>query len=573
VRLTPRLSQALPLALLVVILGACTQGAAPRAADSGSSAAPAAPAAPQVKRVTAAIAGSPNVLSWTLAHNSGQTTAGGGAVEELLNSRLVAFDDRGALQPQLAEGIPTVENGQWVVYPDGRMDTTWRIRDGARWHDGTPFTSADVLFSARVIQDKELAVFADVRYDQIETIDATDDRTFVVHWKRPQIDAVEIYIVAPLPRHLLEPTYEANKAAFTEQHYWAEEFVGTGPFKVAEFNRGSHLILKAHDGYVAGRPKLDEIFVRFVPDANALMASILAGQVELSIGQTLSLDQAGQLREQWRGGTIANAVKNMWMADPQHLDPTPAVVGNVEFRRALLHGLDRQALADSIGYGAPVAHGLVSEISADYPAVQSGIVRYDYDPQRAAQMIQSLGYTKGQDGIYADANGERLSFEVRTAPGDANEKAMLAIASGWQNLGLSTTPFLMSTAQNQDAYFRATFPAFGVRSHPTGLQYLRYFFHSDVARTPERNYLGSNALRYRNAEMDGLINRYFTTIPEGPRMEIATQAVRHLTENVVTMNLYHGTVPTVVGSRLVNVGPGGERADQTWNAATWDLKP
>ncbi len=56
-----------------------------------------------------------------------------------------------------------------------------------------------------------------------------------------------------------------------------------------------------------------------------------------------------------------------------------------------------------------------------------------------------------------------------------------------------------------------------------------------------------------------------------PRMEIAAQAVRHLTEDVVTLNLFHGTTPTVVGPRLTNVGPGGERAEQTWNATIYDL--
>jgi len=54
-------------------------------------------------------------------------------------------------------------------------------------------------------------------------------------------------------------------------------------------------------------------------------------------------------------------------------------------------------------------------------------------------------------------------------------------------------------------------------------------------------------------------------------MEIAAQAVRHLTEDVVTLNLFHGTTPTVVGPRLTNVGPGGERAEQTWNATIYDL--
>jgi peptide/nickel transport system substrate-binding protein len=563
------------LGLTFVVLTACTQAQIPRTATprDGAGASASAPALGQTsKRITAAITGSPSIMSWTLAHNSGQTTAGTSAVDAMLNSRLVAYNDQGALFPQLAQSVPSVENGQWVLLPDGRMEVTWRIRDGVRWHDGAPFTSQDLLFSAQVIQDKEVAVFSDVRYGQIDRFEALDDHTFVVYWKQPHLEAVDIFTVAPLPRHLLEQAYTANKASFVEQHYWSEEFIGTGPFKLAELSRGSHLVLKANEGYRLGRPHLDEIMVRFIPDGNAMMANILTGGVDLTMGQTLSLDQSAQLQQQWQGGSVVTTIKNMWLADPQHIEPTPAVVGNVEFRRALLHGLDRQALADSIGYGAPVAHSIVSPISADLKKVEAGIVKYDYDPGRAARMIESLGYTRGGDDLYQDATGERLTIEVRTAPGDTNERVMLAVANGWQQMGLATSPFLMSAAQNQDAYFRATFPAISVRSHATNLNLLRYFFHSSVARTPERNFLGSNALRYRNAEMDGLIERYFATIPEGPRMEIATQAVRHITENVVTMHLFHGTSPTVVGSRLLNVGPGGERAEQTWNSETWDLR-
>ncbi len=528
--------------------------------------------AAETKRITAAIAGNPGILYWTLAHNSGQSASGLSAIDDMLNGRLAAFDDRGALLPQLAESVPSIENGLWTVFPDGRMETTWRLREGARWHDGTPFTAQDVLFTAQVIQDKELVVFADSRYEPIEALEALDDHTFTVKWKRPHLEAVEVFTVGPMPRHLLEPVYLANKGAFTEQRFWAEEFIGTGPFRLAEFSRGSHLVLRANDQYVLGRPKLDEITVRFIPDGNTLMANILSGTVDLTLGQTLSLDQATQLQAQHLEATVLTAVKNMWLADPQHLDPNPAILGNAQFRRALLHGLDRQTLADTIGYGAPVGDSLVYAGSADYQAIEPAIVRYAYDPRRAAELLEQLGYSRAADGIYQGGAGEPLTLEVRTAPGDTNEKVMLAIANQWQQLGIATTPFLMSTAQNQEPQFRATFPGISVRSHATGLRYLRYFFHSSVARTPERNYLGSNAVRYRNVELDALIDRYFATIAEGPRMAIAAQAVHHLTENVVTINLFHGTTPTVVGPRLRNVGPGGERVDQTWNVLAWDLR-
>lgn len=77
------------------------------------------------------------------------------------------------------------ENGLWRVSPDGRMETTWRIRGNALWHDGQPFTAHDLLFSMQIAQDKELAEFGDIAYESVESAVAPDPQTFTVRWKSP----------------------------------------------------------------------------------------------------------------------------------------------------------------------------------------------------------------------------------------------------------------------------------------------------------------------------------------------------------------------------------------------------
>ncbi|HZT07546.1 MAG TPA: ABC transporter substrate-binding protein, partial [Chloroflexota bacterium] len=152
---TPGLTVALALCLFL-----CACASPERNADQTTQQTTSAPAAP--KRIVAAIMGEPTTLSQKLNAAGAGSIPGTDALEQLVNAGLSLVDGRGALRPQLAEAVPTVENGLWTVHPDGRMDTTWHIRPGAQWHDGVPVTSADVVFTLTVGRDRDLAAFRDI---------------------------------------------------------------------------------------------------------------------------------------------------------------------------------------------------------------------------------------------------------------------------------------------------------------------------------------------------------------------------------------------------------------------------
>src|SRR5205807_4848701 len=122
----------------------------------------------------------------------------------LLNVGLTALDHTGTSQARLAEALPSVENGLWTVAADGTMETTWKIRPGARWHDGSPFDAADLVFTARVVRDPELPMFGDPALRAITDVRALDDRTAVVSWSRPYVYADQMFgtLAMPIPRHL-----------------------------------------------------------------------------------------------------------------------------------------------------------------------------------------------------------------------------------------------------------------------------------------------------------------------------------------------------------------------------------
>ncbi len=142
--------------VLILVLAACQQAPGRSGGSTGNAAAPA-QAAP--KRVVGVIMGDPPHFAGRFNPSIG-SVPGLWELEEMVNAGMANFDQEGSLRPQLAEAVPSLDNGLWKVFPDGRMETTWKIRQGAVWHDGTPFTSADLMFTALTGNDKEVPGFA-----------------------------------------------------------------------------------------------------------------------------------------------------------------------------------------------------------------------------------------------------------------------------------------------------------------------------------------------------------------------------------------------------------------------------
>jgi peptide/nickel transport system substrate-binding protein len=556
------------LLLAFVLLAGCT---APDRAAPGPAAVER-PRATAPVRVTAVMMSDPTSLNNDVNRATAQfVIAGGPELQLLVSAGLSVLDDRGQLHPQLADAAPTVENGLWRVEPDGQMETTWRIREGARWQDGTPFTADDLVFTHRLLQDKDLEVFRNVAYDAIASVEARDPRTVTVRWNKSYIHASQLFspeLGVPLPRHLLEREYDENRRNVLYHPYWGNEFVGTGPFRLREFVRGSHISLEANGDYVLGRPKIDEIDVRLIPDPNTVVANILSGAVELTIGRNVSLEQAVQLREQWVGGKVLIAPASWIVIYPQFFNPTPTVVADVRLRRALLHAIDRPQMVETLQAGlTPIAHAFLAPDEPEYPDVEANIVRYDYDPQRAAQIIEGMGYSRGVDGMFRDANNQRLSVEIRAITGiDINQKALFSVADYWQRIGVGVDTVVVPRARTSDREYIATFPAFQVNRQGSTVSFLTNRV-SRAAPTAETNFVGGNYSRYMDSGFDAMIERFFVTVPRQARMEILGDLLRQLTDQVLTLGLFFDGTPALIGRRIDGVTP----RQEGWNAHTWTV--
>lgn len=564
--------------VVLAVVAACAGPGAPSGAGSQPRADGAPVAERPPKRIVAAIQGDPPSLHPAL--NPAGAARGAEALIDLVNAGLSVTDDRATLRPQLAEAVPSIENGLWKVFPDGRMETTWKIKPNVRWHDGAPFSSEDLLFTARVGQDREIAVFGNIAYGSMEKVDTPDPHTLTVRWRQPYIQADALFsrrLAPPMPRHLLERALAEDKAAFTELPYFNTEFIGTGPFKLRELVRGSHLTVYANDQYVLGRPKVDEIEIRYILDLNAMIANILAGTVDVTLGKTVSLEQALGVREQWKEGRLDIAPANAIQIYPQFLNPNPPVVAQLPFRRALLHAIDRQQLVDVLLAGmTSVSHGWLSPVDPpELRALEASLVRYEHDPRRATQLIEELGYTRGSDGLFRDSGAQRLSVEVRTTTdNDVQIHTQLSVADQWQRIGVGVEPVVVPPQRAQDLPYRATFPAFELLRGPSDLRSLTAV-HSRAARLPENNFRGvggTNYPRYLNPEFDALIERYYATIPVPERLQVASQILRQMTEQLVIMTLVWDVEPALISNRLVNVAARQKDSSNAWNAHLWDFR-
>ena len=430
-----------------VLLAACAPpGLAP--SSDGSSGVPQ-PA--DKKRIVAGLRGDPPILGSKLYSTVG-SSGGPTEIERLMNAGLTIRDDRTELRPILAEAVPTTENGAWQVFPDGRMVTTWKIRTGAAWHDGTPFTSADLVFTAKVVMDGELTELKDSAFNGIDSVQAPDPRTVVVNWKRPFIYANTIFLL-PQPKHLLEETYLQSKDAYRSMSYWTDDYVGAGPFKLREFARGDHVTLVANDAFVLGRPRVDEVEIRFVPNTNSLAAHILAGSIDMTLEQdTMSADTVAQMLTSGWPGRAVQHMDDPIGAWPQFMDPSPRVILEAPFRRALVHALDRQLMADNLEYGlSQVAHTPLWPDDPMFRYAEPRVVKYAYDQRQAIELIQGLGYARDSDAMFRDASGQPLKVELRATPGhELSTKSTLVAADMWQAVGVAVDTVMIPPALNND---------------------------------------------------------------------------------------------------------------------------
>ena len=394
------MQKAVGFALIACVLAvqACGQRTNPSEASTRSVEEASRPAAPS--RVIIGVRSDVSNLSSKLATDNTSTTTSGNQ-RFLSNSPLVVFDPQGRALPRLASELPSQDNGTWIVSPDGTMTTTWKIRPGAVWHDGMPITTKDFQFALRIYQDPDVLVEDRDPERKMDRIEAVDDQTFKLHWKQLYADANRLTSgqLEPLPAHLLGAAYETGeKQSFANLPFFTSpDYVGSGPYRVTSWDKGVQQAFRAFDRYFLGRPRIDEVVFQFLTDSNVVVANVLTGAVDLTTGFVLAQQAVPVLREKWDASGDGQIFVTATHTRYAQIQQDPAKRGNpalldARVRRAIVHAIDREAIANVVTSGAgPATEILVAPNDPLYARAQQVIDKHPFDRTRALALLLEAG--------------------------------------------------------------------------------------------------------------------------------------------------------------------------------------
>ncbi len=472
--------------------------------------------------------------------------------------------------------------------PDGTMVTTYKLRPNIRWHDGTPMSPQDFVFSWKVANDRTLPISIRPIARQINAVDTPDDLTLVLRWAGPFPLAERISgpDMMPLPFHLLSEVYESDKEAFQRLPYWGAGFVGVGPYRLHEWVPGSHVVAQAFDGYYAGRAKIDTITFRFISDEQTTIANIVSGGVD---GQLRGLDFQQVLlakNELERRGSKPYVIVQPTfhrMIRVQYddrigggLGPRPSEITDVRVRRGLLHAIDRDTMAETIypGYGI-AADVMMPTDDPKYAWVKDVVVRYPYDQRRAQDLLVEAGWRRGADGMFRNAAGDPISLYHQTTIGGQWEAAQTIAAASWRAVGIpQVEEHVIPQAARGDRETNSQFRSFnGAVVRFDTLTYTRQFLISECP-TPATRWAGTNVGCYQDAEMDRVSQALLTTLVPAEQQRLWREWTQLFVRDLPALPLFYHVQGTIFREGFT--GLKGEARDGgggfAFNAHEWDIR-
>lgn len=458
----------------------------------------------------------------------------------LFNAGLTGRDQRNAVQPVLAETLPQLNSDSWRVFPDGRMETTYRLKPNLTWHDGRPLAADDFVFAWRLYTDTGLGVFPAKPQDLMQEVIASDPRTLVIRWRVPFPDADALRDdFGPMPQHVLGAPYgeyqqdPSARERFLNHRFWNHEYVGLGPYKLDRWEPGIALYLEAFSGYVFGRPKIDRIIARIFSDENAVLANVLSGEVDFTVNNALRFEHALVLKRDWKDGTVilAPAASSVQYAQFRpEFQKTPALF-DLRVRKALMHSIDKQGLQDGLFGGlGTIAHTTVPPEESFFPALDRVMTKYDYDPRKTETLMNDAGFFKDPSGLFASATGERFRPDFHVLSGATFERQGAIMQETWQRAGVDTNYYVMPTVQSREAVNRHTFSGLA-NGRPNS-------FSADQIGTPENRWAGSNRGGWFNADYELLWATFNNTLDRAERDRLQVQMYKMVSELLPTFMLY-----------------------------------
>ena len=450
--------------------------------------------------------------------------------------------------PVLPEALPELNTDSWRVFPDGRMETVYRMRPGLTWHDGTPFSAEDFVLGFR---SKAARIAWGQSQPTIETrlmedVRAEDDRTVVILWRQPFAEAAIAENFDPIPRHIMAAPLEAGVAEVYGSHpYWTTEYVGAGPYRLHRWEPGALIEASAFEGFALGRPQIDRVVLTWSADPNASLSRLLAGDVDMAADSALQFQQAVLLRS-WASDNRGNLILSPTQVRHFNIQlrpefTNPRAILDVRVRRAIMHALDRQALAEAMLEGeGRIAESMIPPTAGFYPLVDQVIPKYPHDLRRAEELMAEAGFTKGPDGVYASPAEGRFAPDVRGLAEGQDAQETTIVVDFLRRAGIDASLNLVPAAVynvNRDEQI-STFPAIRTTYATLTADYAMNKFSSAEIAKAENAWRGSNRTGWVSPAFDRVYDDFSKALERTERNRLLAEMARLLNEDLPVMPMY-----------------------------------
>lgn len=520
--------------LLAMVAAGCAPSAAPTPAPTQASAATKAPEATKAPAPanTAAPAKeqvySEGFLAGCSALSPYATTCAH-RLDIYVNQPLVAITWKGDLQPLMAEGYEMLEDGKvWVFH----------IRKGVKWHDGTPFTAKDVVFSLNLNANPKVASrwagksasilgyqeFKDGKADSLKGVTAPDDNTVRVELTNPSklwIKVEQIYFVM-VPEHILGKTPPEKIAS---DPYWTQR-VGTGPFKWSKFVPDQYIELVRNEDYFLGAPKLEKIYLKLYGDAATQIAALERGEIDTTAYETtiIGVDDAARIDALDGIDVFVMDKGSPAFIRLNHKDP---LFADVRVRQAFRYAIDVDTLMETVYKGG---HAAVTMFPQDW-TWSGDLNKYEFNPDKAKALLKEAGWPANKEIDFMYHFQDQLSKDL-----------IVAIQQYLAAVGVKIAPRLADPAAIDKSFRDGTFQA--------GLFGLGMALDPSTAASAVT--CGAlEAQGYCNERVDDLFAKGLTLATQEERAPVYQELAKLLNEEMPSIWLWYDIRPLGFNRRVV----------------------
>jgi peptide/nickel transport system substrate-binding protein len=492
---------------------------------------------------------------------------------------LASWDPDGNMTPILAAEIPTQQNGG--VSKDGRS-VTWKLKKGVTWHDGKPFTADDCVFTWEYVADPATASANIGTYKDIK-VDKIDSHTIKVTFNKPTPFWADPFVGVRgmiIPKHLFEP-YKGAKSREAPTNL---KPVGTGAYEFVDFKPGDMVRGKLYANYhMPNRPFFDTIEMKGGGDAvSAARAVIQTGEFDYAWNMQVEdeilkrMEQGGKGKADIvSGGNIEHIQCNF--TDPNKevdgerssIKTTHPTLSDPAVRQALNLLVDRASVQEQI-YGRT---GIATANFLNQPSrFQSKATKYEFNVDKANQILEAAGWKKGSDGIRAK-DGKKLKFVYQTSINAPRQKTQAIVKQAAAKAGIdleiksvTASVYFSSDVANPDTYthFYTDIQMYTTTmTQPDPELFMRQFLTEEVA-SKENKWQGRNITRWRNDEYDKLYKAAEAELDPVKRAALFIKMNELVIQNVVV-------IPVVFRPRVAAVSNRMRVEQSGWDSDFWNL--